>query len=460
MKTRIWVGKAVIVALMWGASVKVQAQSADALIDKLVEKGILTVKEANELREETEKNFNNAYSVKSGMPEWVSAFKFNGDARVRYEGLYSDGTFVDSGRTNRFVDRNRFRYRLRLGATVTMFDNFEAGLKLTTADPVGNFGGNPISGNTTLQDNGSKKFVYIDQVYLKWSPLVGPDWTATLTLGKMENPFVLDDMVFDVDYTPEGAAIQLGYRINDQHSIKFNGGAYILDELAASSDDPYLLAAQLRWEALWTPKWSSSLGFAALTIQNGDRLTNSSIPNVNRGNTRNADGTLRYDYNPVVVDASVTYTVDSFPFYTGPFPIRIGGEYMYNVSAVSGANVNTDFEGWNAGITFGKSGKRRTWELSYTYKWLGADSWFEELPDDDFGAFYGQADSPRNSGLGAGYGGGTNAKGHVVRFAYSPTDSLTLSVKWYLADLIQPYPSIAGGTSKLHRLQVDGTLRF
>ena len=47
----------------------VNAQSADALIDKLVEKGVLTVKEANELREETEKNFNQAYSVKSGMPD-------------------------------------------------------------------------------------------------------------------------------------------------------------------------------------------------------------------------------------------------------------------------------------------------------------------------------------------------------------------------------------------------------
>lgn len=34
------------------------AQSADALIDKLVEKGVLTVKEANELREEADKGFN------------------------------------------------------------------------------------------------------------------------------------------------------------------------------------------------------------------------------------------------------------------------------------------------------------------------------------------------------------------------------------------------------------------
>src|SRR4051812_22366672 len=94
------------------------AQSSDALIDKLVDKGILTVKEGNELREEADKNFTQAYSVKSGMPDWVSALKFNGDFRMRYEGFYSSDNFVSGGLTNRFVDRNRFRYRLRFGATV------------------------------------------------------------------------------------------------------------------------------------------------------------------------------------------------------------------------------------------------------------------------------------------------------------------------------------------------------
>src|ERR1041384_1083325 len=58
------------------------AQSSDAIIDKLVEKGILTVKEANELKEEADKGFTQAYSVKSGMPDWVSALKFSGCARA------------------------------------------------------------------------------------------------------------------------------------------------------------------------------------------------------------------------------------------------------------------------------------------------------------------------------------------------------------------------------------------
>src|SRR5882762_11282054 len=83
------------------------AQSADALIDKLVEKGILTVKEANDLREDTDKNFSQAYSVKSGMPEWVSALKFNGDFRGRFEQNNADNPA--------YFTRNRFRYRVQIG---------------------------------------------------------------------------------------------------------------------------------------------------------------------------------------------------------------------------------------------------------------------------------------------------------------------------------------------------------
>src|SRR5688572_3343233 len=77
-------------------------QSADALVDKLVEKGILSVKEANSLREEADKNFTTSYQIKSGMPDWVTATKLGGDFRGRYEGFFKDDPT--------FVDRNRLRY--------------------------------------------------------------------------------------------------------------------------------------------------------------------------------------------------------------------------------------------------------------------------------------------------------------------------------------------------------------
>jgi hypothetical protein len=424
------------------------AQSSDALLDKLVEKGILTTKEANELREETDKGFNTAYAVKSGMPDWVTSLKFGGDFRGRIEGFYGDNPD--------FVDRHRFRYRLRFGAVATIVDDFEVGLRLTSSDAAGGFTeGDPISGNTTLQNNGSKKFVFIDQAYAKWSPLKGPEWTGGFTIGKMENPFVFSDMVFDGDYTPEGAAAQLGYALNDRHALKFNGAGFVLDEIGNSAHDPYMLGAQIRWDAVWNKKIATTAGVAGLDIVSSQNLTNGAVPNVNRGNSRaGGTGPPQYHFNPIVADASLIYTLESFPKYPGAFPIKIGGDYMYNPAAPS----SVDNYAYSAGVLFGKSGKRGTWDLSYTWKWLGGDSWWEEFTDSDFGAFYDAGNSPPNSGAGIGYGAGTNVKGHIIKASYSPNDSLTLSVKWFLTELINPFPPTSD--SQISRLQVDAVWKF
>src|SRR5262249_19754705 len=64
-------------------SINSQGQSADALLDKLVEKGILTTKEANDLKREADQNFTKAYQAKSGMSDWVTSLKLSGDFRGR-----------------------------------------------------------------------------------------------------------------------------------------------------------------------------------------------------------------------------------------------------------------------------------------------------------------------------------------------------------------------------------------
>ena len=112
MKTTKLKLKAGLLATAAGTAMVINgpAQSVDALLDKLVDKGILSVKEGQALREESDKDFTKAYATKSGMPEWVSALKFNGDVRGRFEGFYSENPA--------FVNRDRFRYRLRFGVTL------------------------------------------------------------------------------------------------------------------------------------------------------------------------------------------------------------------------------------------------------------------------------------------------------------------------------------------------------
>lgn len=436
-------------ALLVGAACAVcyqpeaRGQTSEALMDALVRKGILTEQEAEDIKADVAKE-HRQYNKITVAGKTVSGLNLYGDFRGRYEMFASEN--------DAFVNRNRFRYRLRAGLTYTMFDQFEAGFRLSSSEASGTFGGDPISGNTTFSDNGSKKFLYLDLAYGRWYALNTPEWTTALTIGKMENPFVFSDLVFDGDYTPEGGSVQFGHVFSDQHSVRFNGGAFVLDEISASSNDPYLFGAQVRWDAKWNQKISSTAGVAGLALYNDESLPNGNVPNVNRGNTRNAAGTPAYNFNPIVADVALTYSLDRVPLYPGAFPIKVGGDYMVNPATPSGV----DNYGYSAGITFGKAGKKGTWEVAYTYKWLGSDAWWEELVDSDFGAYY--AGTLPNSALGAGYGAGTNVKGHIARISYSPFDSVLLSGKALFTDLINPVP--AGSESSMVRLQVNANWKF
>ena len=411
------------------------AQSVDTLLDKLVEKGVLTTKEAQVLREESDKDFTRAYQSKSGLPDWVTSLRLGGDVRLRYDGIYQD---PPAGTLPTFTDRNRIRYRLRVGVTATMQDDFEVGMRLTSAEnkPVGATpAGDPISGNDTMTGNGSKKLVWIDLAYAKWNAINSPDWSMTWIGGKMENPFQVSEIVFDPDYTPEGIGFQLGYNVAEGQALKFNGGLFSVLELgggaATGSKDSYLYGAQIRWESVWNSHWSSSIGSGIYGLSDAQNLTTAAVPNVSQGNSRTAGGVLTSSFCPIATDASLTYTKESFPFYPGAFPIKLMGEYINNpaggtiqATSNSGAGKKRN-EAYSIGMQLGKSGKKGTWDLTYKWKNLEANYWYEEVVDSDHGAWYTAAPT----GGAAGYQAGTNLRGHYMRAAYSPTDSLTLDRK-------------------------------
>ena len=396
--------------------------SVDALLNKLEQKGILTVDEAKELKAENTQDsaadLKKAFDSKFQMPDWVTGYKLSGDFRGRYDHI--------SGDNNALVDRARLRYRIRVGLAVSMMDNLEVGFRLGSGDYPGSFGGNPLSNNTTMQDNFSKKSIYVDAAYGKWTAINSGDWLLAATIGKMDNPFSFTPMVFDPDLTPEGAALTGGYTINDKHSIAFAGAAFVLDEVKTSTHDPMMYGGQVLWNAKWSPKWASSLGVGAFQIVNPEQLTTANVAYNNQGNTRNGSGILVNNYNPIIADASVTYILDSFPLYHGKFPVKLAGEFIDN----PGASQNNN--GYWVGATFGKSGKKHTWDLSYRYEHLEADAWYDQLVDDDNGAFYQHAPS----GGQTGYFGGTNIKGHLIKFNYSITDSFTFSTTCFINDLI------------------------
>jgi len=409
-----------------------QAQSSvNDLLNKLEQKGVLTVDEAKELKaentQESAADFDKAFNSKFPMPDWVTGYKLSGDFRGRFDDVGTDLPAF-TGHDNNL----RLRYRLRAGLTVNMKDNLQVGFRLGTDDAAaaGNTtGGNPLSNNTTLQGNGSKKFIFVDAAYGKWTAINDGTWMVAGTIGKMDQPFQESPMVFDPDYTPEGAALQATYKINDENSLLFNSAAFVLDQV--NTRGPFLYGGQAIWNASWTSRLGTSAGIAAYDIADVANLKTTYDTNI--GNTLSG-GAFATRFNPIVASGSVTYTLDSFPLYQGKFPIKVGGEYMNNPAA--GSNN----KGWWGGVTFGKSGKQGTWDLSYRYQRLEADAWWDQIVDDDNIAVTPATPAviPETGAAAAG----TNIKGHLVKFNYSIFDSLTFTFTCYVNDLINnPVPS-------------------
>jgi hypothetical protein len=419
-----------------------QAPSSDALLKKLMEKGILTTKEAEDLRQEAERGFAKSYQAKTGLPDWVTSLKFSGDFRTRYEGFYSANPTA--------VDRHRFQYRLRLGLTAVMRDRLELGLRLASA---GDTPGNPISSNQTLDNNASKKGLALDLVYGKWAPFKNDHWAASLTAGKMLNPFAFAPIVFDPDYTPEGLAEQFAYHLNSRHDLKLNLGQFVLEERSASSRDSYLVGAQLLWDAAWSPQWNTSLGIGGLAIGGVANLTTGNGQlNIGEGNTRVgglAANPPLFNFNPIVVSGSIGYHAEKFPLYPGKFPITLAAEYLHNPAAPA------NNEGYSVKLTLGKSGKKRQWDFSYEFRELQADAIYEEFPESDFNAF---TQTPTTTGGTGLFVNGTNIRGHIFKLGYSPYDALTLAVTYWVTENINPNPP--GSISSAGRLQVDAVWRF
>jgi Putative porin len=439
-------------------------QSVDALLDKLVDKGVLTVKESNDLKQESDKNFTTAFQAKTGMPDWVTGYKFSGDFRGRYE--------QNNAENSQYFERDRFRYRLRVGATISMVDNFEVGLRLASGNPMtggainGNPGGLPITANQDMNSLDSRKFIWIDAAYGKWTPIKTGNWTVSGIIGKMDNPFQLSNMIWDYDIAPEGGALQLAYNVNSQQTLKANAAFFMLDEINQGvgavpsinpAHDPSVYGAQVLWESKWTPKLETSLGVAAFDIVHKDSLSAKAQPFYNSGNSRDFNGFLKYNMNPVIGTASATYTLDSFPLYTGAFPLKVMGEYMDN----PGAPANN--KAFRVGVTLGKAGRKNTWEISYRYQRLEADAWFDALEDDDNGAFYASpvpgTPAPQLVGTGknSGWYGGTNVKGHLLQATYNFTDFVNVSFTYYLNDLIIGTP---GQSSKAGHIMADIMWKF
>ncbi|QUS42277.1 hypothetical protein RPMA_06035 [Tardiphaga alba] len=166
-------------------------------------------------------------------PEWAQRIRFYGDLRARYEGQFfptgndprqinynaintgnpydlSDNTnFYWAPTYNTSENRQRARFRVRVGADVDIADNFVGGFRFASGDS-----GSPVTLNQTMGGSGgnfSKYALWIDRAYLRYQP--SEDFS--FSVGRFDNPFWSPtDLVWYRDLGFDGFAAQLKHEVS------------------------------------------------------------------------------------------------------------------------------------------------------------------------------------------------------------------------------------------------------
>jgi hypothetical protein len=259
----ILAGTAACLALAATAHAQV---SADALLDKLVAKGILKQDEAEQLKKEALTNnvgnYNNPEAQKFKLSKVVKSVEVYGDLRFRYE---YRGAQLGPEAGGIYDAQNRFRYALRIGARGDLTDNFYYGLRLETSpnerSPWNTFGNGGGSSSTYYGpfSKANNYSLFVGQAYLGWRPTSWLD----VSFGRVPQPLYTTSMVWDSDYCPEGAVEKLRYTngpvdyfatfaqyiyqdTSPGNDYAVQGGSASADFLGDVSDhNAYLLAWQL-----------------------------------------------------------------------------------------------------------------------------------------------------------------------------------------------------------------------
>lgn len=361
----------------------------DALIAKLIEKGILTKEEAEGLKGQIASDAKTIRdnNMKTGLPDWVQNTKVGGDMRVRYQ-----TTRRKDATNNPQSSLGRLRARLNVETKI----NDKAKVVIGIASDGGS--GNPRSNNLTFSGTttvpNQKTYVVLNKAYGQYMPTDH----LTLTGGKMDNP-IWEPMEFlwDADITPEGTAVQYNYKVNDKISLFTTGTFFVLDNYTANSSTshPYQWISQSGVNAKLGEKVDAKMvftytGFANIRAGFGGTKSRSS-PTTNTAGS-NGGNTLQYDYSAPMGSAEIGFNDPFGELLPSPLSIpRVGifGEYTKNGNAPD-KNI-----AWMAGGYMGNSKVNgfKTWKGTMAYKYIGQDAVMDIFPDSDF------------------YGGATDVKG-------------------------------------------------
>jgi polyhydroxyalkanoate synthesis regulator phasin len=414
-----------------------RASDIDILVDKLVKKGVLSKQDATEVvqqvKEESwkEKDQERAEVIKGTkdaikkdnptlfageIPEWVRKMQLKGDLRLRYENIDRD--------VQDFRDRERYRYRLRVGVVTKVQDNMEVGFGIASGTE------DPRSTNYTYSNEFAKSGVWLDLAYARYRPF---SW-LTLTGGKMENPLWLPtDTFWDYDIRPDGVAAQFTYAYTPSVELFFNTGWFVIDDLPNDENDPSVMVFQPGSKIKFGDMGNWYFKNAFTWFQSHDVEDHvykySSGTNTKNQITEKNPGTLKDDFNCYTLSGEVGTRL---PLTYMPFA-AVFGEYEQNTDAPS--NKDT---GYVYGVKFGyeKVTQLNEWLFQARYAKLQRDAWLDFLPDSDT------------------YDGRTNVKGFKYQLQYGLFKNVWATATYFDSQML------SGGPQKENRYQIDLNWKF
>ena len=378
------------------------AGEVDILLQKLVEKGVLSAGEAQQVGTETKEQVKaeNAAGKNSSLPAWVQNTKIKGDVRLRYQYKHEKAS------NDYRKDTNVGRLRVRLGLESKINDKLLVGVGIAT-----NSDGDPRSTNITFGDkNGgysSKMDIKLDYGYAKYSPL---PWLK-LVGGKMLLTDVLwepTDLIWDTDITPEGAVIGFNKSLNSKTKVFLNTGVLIQTADTATDADP-LMGYLIQPGVDYTINDNLSLR-GAFTFYNLSNVKDTAFPTASWYKSSNSKVGTKWQYNYNMFNPAVEFSIKE-PFKALELNVenlKFFGEYVNNLAA---PKKNT---GFSFGFQFGneKIEKWGDWQVKYIYAMLEKDAVIDVLPDSDR------------------YGGKTGMRSHegIINFGLGKNTSLGLDV--------------------------------
>ena len=407
MRIATTVGLIVLVTAVFCTSTSVvQAGEVDILIEKLVERGILSPSDAREIAREVQRAAQKEHeqvvretkeaiikeqpALAAGVPQWIGKTTFTGDFRLRYQ-------FNDRGSE---PDRHRGRYRLRLGCTTEVTDSIRVGFGLATG------GTDPRSTNQSMTNSFETPDIRLDYAYVSYRPF---SW-LTLIGGKYRNPLWYQRyFLFDTDIRPEGFSLLLKHRAAPFLDLFCTAGFWILDERSGDENDPTMVVLQ--------PGCTLQLGREAylknaVTLYQFSNVEGTTLDHSGGSNRlERPGGVLRHDYDTVCLSGELGARR---PLGLLPF-CALYADYITN------RTISRDDQGFLIGFRLGaeKVSRPRQWQVAASYRRLERDAWLDIFPDADV------------------YSGRTNIKGYQAGLRYGLKDNVRLDVTGFFTERIK-----------------------